>query len=484
MWRPWGSIPARQFGHTLAKSKKGVRILSDARNPYREGSKKRAIANHFLAGVSEENCYQTIVALIGTGRWVFSRNEDGSRVPLSMYMQRNALRRYIEATYMELSRKFPDRPPPSGEGSGEGNSDSDSQASEQSDEQGESGDGSESSDGSQDESDSEGEQPSQEEMVAAAQAVANAAAQAKNDKDPHSDEIDYFVKRVRELRKFCEERAQQGMSLDVLGMRPIEDGCKMIRAGIKADDCLHSMTMHWSSDIRKQAELKPFSPSRLTKYGKAKKGEHKFAPYIRLLVKAQVPIMLVGPVGAGKSYLAKQVTRSLGLDYGECPMTAGATPSWLLGRHTVNGFVQSEFAALYGSGGGFCFEELDAADPNMVLVTNNALANGELRNPISGECVTRHPMFVPFATANTFGLGANRDHTGRERLDLATLDRWRMGRVQVDYDTALEDYIAAQVLVSREEKVRAAYAPDAAVAALEKLTSEERERVLAEFNGR
>ena len=49
--------------------------------------------------------------------------------------------------------------------------------------------------------------------------------------------------------------------------------------------------------------------------------------------------------------------------------------------------------------------------------------------------------FIPLAAANTFGLGADADYTGRERLDMATLERWRMGRVEINYDHDLQESI-------------------------------------------
>ena len=41
------------------------------------------------------------------------------------------------------------------------------------------------------------------------------------------------------------------------------------------------------------------------------------------------------------------------------------------------------------------------------------------------------------AAGNTFGTGASREYTGREKLDFATIDRFRMGRVWFDLDEDL-----------------------------------------------
>jgi cobaltochelatase CobS len=55
--------------------------------------------------------------------------------------------------------------------------------------------------------------------------------------------------------------------------------------------------------------------------------------------------------------------------------------------------------------------------------------------------VDRSENFVPVSTANTFGLGANREYTARERLDAATIDRWRMGRIFIPLDNSVEESI-------------------------------------------
>jgi MoxR-like ATPase len=159
---------------------------------------------------------------------------------------------------------------------------------------------------------------------------------------------------------------------------------------------------------------------------------------------AGVPVYLVGPKGSGKSYLAKQVAECLGRGYGECPLTAGATPTWLLGRY-VDKYVPSDYVKQYGAendGGIFCFEEIDSADANMLLVVNNSMANEEFHNPISGETIKRGKNHAAMATANTMGTGATAQYGGREKLDAATRDRWAMGRVYVDIDENLESIIA------------------------------------------
>jgi AAA domain (dynein-related subfamily) len=261
------------------------------------------------------------------------------------------------------------------------------------------------------------------------------------------DEKRFFFSEWQRIKKWCEERLGLGDSIDSISMRPILAAKAGIPQGIPAKALLSAMALHWPQDARQTAGIEEFDfhtlagdvseeeKSRLKKTPNL----HDLAGYALKLAKARIPIMLVGPSGSGKSEIAFQVSEMLGLDYGETPMTAGATPSWLLGSWNMQGFATRAFLEIYSKGGVFNFEEIDAADPNMLLVANNALASDRLFNPVNGEMYRRHPDFIPVATANTYGLGANRDFTGRERLDAATIDRWRMGRIHVPIDEKLAE---------------------------------------------
>ena len=175
-------------------------------------------------------------------------------------------------------------------------------------------------------------------------------------------------------------------------------------------------------------------------------GQHKLMPYIRLMRAAGIRVCLTGPAGCGKSYLPAQLAAELGLDFGLVPMTAGASTTWLTGAHTLDGFVTRPFIEIYENGGIFLFDEMDAADANMLLLVNNALVSGEFQNPANGTVVKKHPDFFEFAAMNTLGTGANRRYTGRTRLDLATLDRWGNGMVEMDYDQDLERRIFTSII--------------------------------------
>jgi hypothetical protein len=167
------------------------------------------------------------------------------------------------------------------------------------------------------------------------------------------------------------------------------------------------------------------------------------------LAMARKHIFLPGPAGCGKTHLAHQVAEALGLRFASISCSAGMSESQLLGRmvpHGDNGqfeFLSTEFLACYEQGGVFLFDEIDAADANVLLVINSALANGRLSVPSRHDrpVAVRHADFVCIAAANTWGRGADRQYVGRNELDESTLDRFRIGSVPMDYDPQLEQQL-------------------------------------------
>lgn len=260
------------------------------------------------------------------------------------------------------------------------------------------------------------------------------------------EELEFYVKEVQRIRQWCVDRAIQGNSVDTIGMRPVKEGKKMVLSGkIPARAALYVMSLHWPDATRAQAGIEFFDLSTLGE--KISPKSHKMLGYAIILAELKIPMMLVGPTGTGKSYLLRQLAEYLELEYGECPMTAGATPSWLLGSWVPDPeepYKSRQFVERYASGGVFNFEEIDRSDPNMLMVVNNALASDSLFNPVTGLEIKKHKEVVITSTGNTLGLGGGRDYTGAERLDFATIDRFRMGRFFVEIDEALEWEIAME----------------------------------------
>lgn len=167
------------------------------------------------------------------------------------------------------------------------------------------------------------------------------------------------------------------------------------------------------------------------------------------LAQARRNILLVGPAGCGKTYLGKLTADAMSVYFGTMSCTAGMSEAHLVGRNIPNlttgraEFQGTEFLKCYEEGGVFLLDEIDAADSNLLLIVNAALANGRCNVParMDNPYAIRHPDFVMMATANTFGRGANRMYAGRNALDEATLDRFRIGTVECYYDEKVEEAV-------------------------------------------
>jgi cobaltochelatase CobS len=110
----------------------------------------------------------------------------------------------------------------------------------------------------------------------------------------------------------------------------------------------------------------------------------------------------------------------------------------MIGFQDVNGvFHETDIIRVFRDGGLILFDEMDDADASLLVKLNTMIANGVIPTP--NGVVTQNENTYIVGTANTFGKGANAMYVGRNRLDAATLDRWKLATVFVDYDTNLED---------------------------------------------
>jgi len=185
---------------------------------------------------------------------------------------------------------------------------------------------------------------------------------------------------------------------------------------------------------------------------------HKRFKDVLQLASAGIPILLVGPAGSGKTRLAEQVAKALGRAFTFNSMSAGVSESSILGRMLPNGdgnwtYRPAPFIKTCQNGGVHLFDEMDAADANLMVLINAPMANGHVSIPFSEmPPIKLHPDTVLIAAANTFGHGANRQYVGRNQLDAATLDRFTMGTIEVDYDQKLETKILEGKSLTDEER--------------------------------
>lgn len=200
---------------------------------------------------------------------------------------------------------------------------------------------------------------------------------------------------------------------------------------------------------------------------------HEAFPEVLELLTAGENVFLPGPAGCGKTHLCEQAARHMGnpdgtfgRPFGVISGSAGVTEAEVKGTsipnlsNGENVYVPSRFLQLFEQGGVFLVDEADGMDPNVLLTINAALANGFLAVPkrTAAPIAHRHPLFCCVFAANTFGRGADRQYVGRNRLDLATLDRFCVGFVPLDYSEAIERRLCPdrglyQTLMTWREKI-------------------------------
>lgn len=170
---------------------------------------------------------------------------------------------------------------------------------------------------------------------------------------------------------------------------------------------------------------------------------------------------LVGPAGTGKSTLAMDAcAKMFGVPkddwkfcehFAQISFSPDTTSGEMIGRSDINGmFHKSEVVRVFADGGLILFDEIDNADASMLVKLNTAIANGQFATP--DGIVRRHKDTVIVCTANTYGTGPDAMYVGRSRLDAATLDRFTLSTIEVDYDVKLEKKLAS---VIKDEAKRA-----------------------------
>jgi AAA domain (dynein-related subfamily) len=305
-----------------------------------------------------------------------------------------------------------------------------------------------------------------------------------------------FLSEVRRIRELCIRRSTDD-PVDSISLRPLKAANRLIDAGVPVDALLASIALHWKDSVRSDFNIPSFdfaaysaevmstrshprvdSKGMFTRSNGAVEKLHNMFGYGLILAECRQHIMLVGPAGTGKSHMLRQLADYMQLPYGETAMSPGATRGDLMGRHTIGGldraialsallrtekdpetleslrtalqavsngdgggFISSVFNDMFGGGGLMNFDEIDSADAGTLIVINGALEADSYYNSATGTEVVKSANFIAGATANTWGLGSNREYTGRSKLDFATLDRFRMGRMWIPLDPALEEWM-------------------------------------------
>lgn len=180
---------------------------------------------------------------------------------------------------------------------------------------------------------------------------------------------------------------------------------------------------------------------------KLKGVQHSQFENLLKVVGANLPVLLVGPAGTGKTYAAEAVAEAFALSFHSIAVGSQTSKSDLQGYLDANhNYVRTQFREAYEHGGMFLLDEADAGNSNVLILLNAALSNGYMAFP--DGMVRKHDDFRMVATANTYGHGASRQYVGRNQLDAATLDRFVT--ISWDIDDKVESNLAGTTDIGKK----------------------------------
>jgi len=174
---------------------------------------------------------------------------------------------------------------------------------------------------------------------------------------------------------------------------------------------------------------------------------HFMFPKVLKVVNAGLSPWITGTAGVGKTMMAEQIAHALGLEYSPESFCSQSSKSEIKGYKDGHGLYQSvEFRQRFEHGGVYLLDEIDAANPNILLTLNSALSNGWMMFP-DGK-VKRHEKFVAIASANTYGNGATAEYVGRQVIDGSTLNRFV--KMDMPIDEVMEAGIVGDLSVDAD----------------------------------
>lgn len=228
---------------------------------------------------------------------------------------------------------------------------------------------------------------------------------------------------------------------DAIGQKAFESVDKCVEVMKK------QLEAYAKEQVREAAEKR--APITVKVSGKVKVVKGVLPPEFKQMVElasARIPILLVGPAGCGKTFLCEKLAEALDLDYADQSCSEGMSESVFNGRLLPIGkggafvHVASPWMKTYEGGGIFLLDEMDAGDPNLFTYINKAIANSSytVEQRYLKPVIKKHKDFALVAAANTFGNGADAMYVGRNQLDAATLDRFKVGLITMDYNRDVE----------------------------------------------
>ena len=167
---------------------------------------------------------------------------------------------------------------------------------------------------------------------------------------------------------------------------------------------------------------------------------HPEFEWVMFLLANRRHVYLHGPAGSGKTEMAIECAKTLGLDF--------EYQNQVILRPDVQGFVDANgtyhdtpITRAASKGKLLICDEIDGWSPNALLCLNGLLSQGFIDIPNYGR-INAHPDFYVVACGNTNGLGATALFNSRNKLCESDRDRFKF--VEINYDAAVEKSIVSE----------------------------------------
>lgn len=183
---------------------------------------------------------------------------------------------------------------------------------------------------------------------------------------------------------------------------------------------------------------------------------HERTDDVILRAKGGFHVYMKGGAGTGKSYIARDVADTLaGGNLHEINL-ANAMPSAIDGSVTPDPErpILDTAPIRWARKGGFLFmDEIDRSHPTTLVPLNGVLA----MNP-GEQWATKYFGSIPLpedarviCAGNTWGTSTDKKYRSANALDFATIDRVRMGRMEINRDAKLENHLVKKVLADADD---------------------------------
>ena len=238
-------------------------------------------------------------------------------------------------------------------------------------------------------------------------------------------------------------KPSEGSDVDMVAVR--SEMQRMVTAAFEASDNVDQLAQKVADKINAPRRIEVSMNGKVNEIDGTPHGA--FDESLRAMTRG-LDLFMVGPAGSGKGFLAQHLADALGQRFGFLSCSEGMSEGMLLGRGVPLAdrflYLQSSFVDFYENGGVFLLDEIDAANPNVLLIINECLSSPHLSIPnrVDNPYAVRHKDFYAIVAANTWGTGPDMEYVGRNRLDAAFLNRFIGSQIELGYDAKIEGTIA------------------------------------------